>query len=273
MSAGSLSRREIPDPPADELKQSVPKLRRLSPSTHWESVRVDGRLPSRMSVPAIDRPAITEEDAKTVTFLMDSAGRGDLTSVRQSIQFGVAVNASAAGSGNTALHAASTSGHAHVLSWLLLFGKANVNIINFDLQTPLHVAMQHHPDSKLIQILLDSHADINMRAVDGCTALHYNSLRSAVSRNTDPSSVSRAEYLLERGALSDVVTRGRGGLPQELAAGSGLFQLEAFLTKQNRLYQNECWTQLQAGLGVRALVQTVLQYLDFEDVFRSASVN
>lgn len=64
--------------------------------------------------------------------------------------------------GHTCLHWASTNNHLHIVEWVLKLPGVNVNAIDKDHLTPLHIA-SHGGHYKIVRLLLEAGADQHMQ--------------------------------------------------------------------------------------------------------------
>lgn len=73
--------------------------------------------------------------------------------------------------GYTALHLAALNNHVEVAELLIQMGKANLNLQNINLQTPLHLAVERQ-HTQLLRLLVREGCNINICDKDGDTPLH-----------------------------------------------------------------------------------------------------
>lgn len=73
--------------------------------------------------------------------------------------------------GYTALHLASLNNHVEIAELLVLNGKANMDLQNVNLQTPLHLAVERQ-HSQIVRLLVREGANLNIVDKDGDTPLH-----------------------------------------------------------------------------------------------------
>ncbi len=102
----------------------------------------------------------------------------DLSRMSYLIEKGLNIDTKSAG-GYTLLHLASSYGDFSAIK-LLLANNADINAIDQDGRTALHLAISGTNDLKIIKFLIDNNADINAVDRDGHTALHL-----AVMSNKD----------------------------------------------------------------------------------------
>jgi ankyrin repeat protein len=103
--------------------------------------------------------------------LLDVAKQGSVWEVKKLLELGVDVNMQGSG-GRTALHVASMLGFAEIVE-ILIAHKANVNCVDVDNATPLHMAVLWFGKENVLKALLNAGADPNIRDKNGTTPLFY----------------------------------------------------------------------------------------------------
>uniref|UniRef100_A0A0K2V134 RING-type domain-containing protein n=1 Tax=Lepeophtheirus salmonis TaxID=72036 RepID=A0A0K2V134_LEPSM len=73
--------------------------------------------------------------------------------------------------GYTALHLAALNNHFDVVELLIMAGRANINVQNMNLQTPLHLAVERQ-HAHIVRLLVREGCDLNITDKDGDTPLH-----------------------------------------------------------------------------------------------------
>lgn len=113
--------------------------------------------------------------------------------------------------GGTPLHAAVAAGQTQIVKFLL-DNKADVNARTKEEWTPLHLAADWNRNGKdVATLLLAAHAEVDAKAWDGFTALHFTAWKGRADI---------AKLLLENNADANAKTR-NGMTPLSLAANNG----------------------------------------------------
>ena len=73
--------------------------------------------------------------------------------------------------GYTALHLSALNNHVEVAELLVQLGKANLDLQNVNLQTPLHLAVERQ-HTQIVRLLVREGANVNIADKDGDTPLH-----------------------------------------------------------------------------------------------------
>jgi hypothetical protein len=192
---------------------------------------------------------LNQVDSRGFTNLMLAAERNDLEAVRQCVGRADPLNCQNQ-SGDTALAIAVRCGFEEITSFLVDAG-ADVNLANFDCNTPLILACSGGGTERIVQILVKNRARIQARNTLGETALHLaayyghpKSVRILVKNGADvnaPDSQGNrplhktscyawtdiADFLIAAGA--DITAANQAGeLPLTLAPS---FKEHAFLSK------------------------------------------
>ena len=85
---------------------------------------------------------------------------------------------------DTMLHTACATGNVSIAN-LLLAQKAHVNAVNYNKDTPLHLAIYFITDEKkqrkMVELLISHGADVNMKNVKGFTPLHFAATKAKTS--------------------------------------------------------------------------------------------
>lgn len=140
---------------------------------------------------------IDSADNTGMTPLHDACKNGSLDKVKVLLKRGANVNIQDC-SGDTPAHVAVSYGYPSVLRQLIWYG-ANINLQNCEGLTPLHMApYSESRNLEVVDVLLESDADVDLSSNLGDTALHRAIFRSF---NHRPNKIY--ESLLQKGALID----------------------------------------------------------------------
>lgn len=181
-----------------------------------------------------------------------SAYQGDLTTVREQLQQGAAIN-SMRNRGMTPLHLAALGGHVEVVKFLLNQG-ADVNAYAYLSETPLHIAIRQH-QRDIIQLLIESGADLNRSGRLG------SPLCIAVRENAE----DLVQLLIDSGA--DVVGRENKKPPLHLAVKKGSVNIARLLL------ENGAEVNLRSRWGNIPLDYLAQHDLDMADLLVSYGAN
>lgn len=167
---------------------------------------------------------------------------------------------------NSCLHLLISDGfgicdHTNIVKYLISFG-ADVNSLNFELKTPLHVACEYYwKQPGLVALLLDNNAHPNAQDVFGYTALH----RLCRKRNiAQPLWTECCKSLLAHGANPNLKNRD-GHTVLHIAIIRGHKESISFLLEYGadpHIKNNEGITGLEVATG--EMKQIILDYLSMD---------
>jgi hypothetical protein len=145
----------------------------------------------------------------------------NIDDLRNSIKLGADVNwQDSKIEGETALHAAVRKANLEIVNFLLQTG-ANINSKNHSGLTPLHVAA-YCGEREIVNTLIEKGAEVNAKAKDGITPLH-----AAASMGNGKT----IELLIERGAGVHAKTSTDGLTPKDFASREGHKTVADLLSK------------------------------------------